>query len=290
MATYLRGEWKQAGELCDQAESILRSQCRGATAEVDSTSLFSLWSLQFRGEVAELGRRWPVVFKEALGRGDRHMVTNLNTFLMSTLLLAADDPDGAEVELLRSMSQWTQQGFHVQHNEWCGAEAQIRLYRGESIAAWDFLTKRYAPALARSHLMRVQKIRIFFYERRARCALAAAQAAANPHPLLRAAERDARRLDREDMAWSRALAYSIKAGIATARGDRHGAAAQFAAAVTHLEAVDMHLYAAASRRRLGELLGGEEGRTQVERADSWMRQQTIQRPARMADIFAPVVI
>jgi eukaryotic-like serine/threonine-protein kinase len=41
--------------------------------------LFSLWSLQFRGEIAELGRRWPVVLKEALERGDRHIVTNLNT-------------------------------------------------------------------------------------------------------------------------------------------------------------------------------------------------------------------
>ena len=49
----------------------------------------------------------------------------------------------------------------------------------------------------------------------------------------------------------------------------------------------MNLYAAASRRRLGEILGGEFGRAHVEKADSWMRQQTIQNPARMADVFAP---
>src|SRR5205823_8980450 len=137
-------------------------------------------------------------------------------------------------------------------------------------------------------LLRLQKIRTFFHERRARCALAAARGAADPGPLLHSAERDARRLDGEGRAWSRALAYPIRAGVAAARGDRSAAATLFAAAVTHLEAVDMNLYAAASRRRLGELLGGDEGKAQRERADSWMRQQKIQDPARMANIFAPV--
>jgi hypothetical protein len=85
-------------------------------------TLFALWALQFRGEIAELGRRWPVLFKDARKRGDRYIVTNLNTFLMSTLRLAADDPQGEFTELRQVMSQWSQQGFHVQHNEGFGAE------------------------------------------------------------------------------------------------------------------------------------------------------------------------
>ncbi|MFI5454983.1 MAG: hypothetical protein ACHRXM_05980 [Isosphaerales bacterium] len=289
VAAYMSGQWTRGGELCDRAADILRTRCTGVTFELDSVILCSLWSLQFRGEVAELGRRWPVVLKEALERGDRHIVTNLSTFLMSTLRLAADDPEGALATLRPALGQWTPQGFHVQHNEWFGAEVQIRLYRGDGVGAWTFLTTRYAPSLIRSHLMRLQKIKVFFYERRARCALAAAFGAAQPGPLLRAAERDARWLHREGMAWSRALAYPIRAGVAAARGDRSRAASLFALAVTQLEAVDMNLYAGASRRRLGEILGGDEGRAQVERADSWMSRQGIQNPARMADVFAPAV-
>ena len=91
------------------------------------------------------------------------------------------------------------------------------------------------------------------------------------------------------MPWSKALAIPIRAGIAAARSDHSRAASLFAEAVTQLEAVDMSLFAAASRRRLGEILGGDEGRARVEQADSWMRQQTIRNPARMADVFAPVV-
>jgi eukaryotic-like serine/threonine-protein kinase len=138
-------------------------------------------------------------------------------------------------------------------------------------------------------LTRIQRIRIFFYDRRARCALVAAIAATDPGPLLRSAQRDARRLEREGTPWSRALSIPIRAGLAAARGDRSQAATLFALAVKQLEAVDMNIYAAASRRRLGEILGGDEGRTQLETADSWMNQQGIRKPARMADVFAPVV-
>ena len=283
------GQWKWACEHSDRAGDIFRTRCTGVTFELNSSVLFALWALQFRGEIAELGRRWPVVLKEVMERGDRHMMTHLNTMLMATLRLAADDPDGAEATLRTAMARWTQQGFHIQHNEGCGAEVQIKLYRGDGVGAWDFMETRYAPSLARSHLTQMQKIRIFLYERRARSALAAAVDAADPGPLLRAAERDARRLDREGMPWSRALACPIRAGVAAARGDRSQAATLFAEAVTRLEAVDMNLYAAASRRRLGEILGGDEGRAHVERADSWMMQQTIRNPARMADVFAPAV-
>jgi eukaryotic-like serine/threonine-protein kinase len=137
--------------------------------------------------------------------------------------------------------------------------------------------------------MRVQKIKVFFYERQARCAPAAAFGAAKAGPLLHAAERDARRLEREGMGWSKALSIPIRAGVAAARGDRSRAATLFAEPVQAIEAVDMNLYAAASRRRLGQILGGDEGRAQLKGADCWMNQQGIRNPARMADVFAPVV-
>ena len=85
------------------------------------------------------------------------------------------------------------------------------------------------------------------------------------------------------------MACPIKAGVAAARGHSSQAANLFALALTQLEAVDMHLYAAASRRRLGEILGGDDGKAQVDRADSWMREQSIQNPARIADVFTAVV-
>ena len=51
----------------------------------------------------------------------------------------------------------------------------------------------------------------------------------------------------------------------------------------------MILYAAASRRRLGEIIGGDDGRAHVQEADAWMTAQQIRNPARMANVFAAEV-
>jgi hypothetical protein len=45
--------------------------------------------------------------------------------------------------------------------------------------------------------------------------------------------------------------------------------------------------AAVSRRRLGELLGGESGRAIVADADSWMADQQIVNPIRTTAMYAP---
>src|SRR5262249_28370402 len=165
-AAYLTGQWKRAVELSDQAMDLLRTHAKAGTWEVETAQLLALWSLQFRGEIAELARRWPIVLKEARERENRHMVAILDSFLMSTLRLAADEPERVATEL-EAMEPSYPLGFQVPHNEWFGAGVQLRLYCGDGLDAWNFLSTQYLPSLARSHLMRSQRLRVFFYERRA---------------------------------------------------------------------------------------------------------------------------
>jgi hypothetical protein len=286
IADALEGRWRSARALCDQAEGIFRTHCTGVMWELSTAHRFALWPLMFLGEVAEIGRRLPALIKEARERNDLYAVTNLSLVVRTFVRLADDEPERARRELRQVMDEWSQQGFHVQHMNRLIDEVQIGLYQGEGGAAWEQATCHW-PALARSHLLRVQQVRIFLLHLRARAALAAATARAEPGPLLHAAERDARRLRRERIAWAEALAQLVRAGVAMGRRDVCGARQLLEDAAGRLETAGLHLHAAAARRRLGERVGGSEGRRLVEQAEAWMRGQHVRRPDRMTVLLAP---
>jgi hypothetical protein len=286
IADALEGRWQSARALCDQAEGNFRTHCTGVMWELSTAHRFALWPLMFLGEVAEIGRRLPALIKEARERNDLYAVTNLSLVIRTFVRLADDEPERARRELRQVMDGWSQAGFHVQHMNRLIDEAQIGLYQGEGGAAWEQVTGHW-PALARSHLLRVQQVRIFLLHLRARAALAAAVAAAEPAPLLRAAERDARRLGRERIAWAKALAKLVHAGVAPGRHDADGARQLLEDAADRLESAGLRLHAAAARRRLGEQVGGSDGRRLVEQAEAWMRGQNVRRPDRMTALLAP---
>jgi hypothetical protein len=54
-----------------------------------------------------------------------------------------------------------------------------------------------------------------------------------------------------------------------------------------LKSADMALYAAAARRRLGELLAGDEGRQLIDYSAAWMTKQGIKNPAAVSNLMAP---
>jgi hypothetical protein len=49
----------------------------------------------------------------------------------------------------------------------------------------------------------------------------------------------------------------------------------------------MALYAAAARRRLGELRGGDEGRELIAQSEQWMSKQQIKNPVAVTNLMAP---
>jgi hypothetical protein len=293
-AALLFGGWRLARESFDRAEAILRDRCTGVAWELDTVHNLALWALTHMGDVATLRERWPVLLQEAQERGDLYAITTLNTFFMTLLRLADDDPEGARRELEAVMGRWSHRGFHIQHGHAVRAEVHIDLYRGDGLLAWNRICRHWA-SYRRSQLLRVQMFRIELLELRGRCALAAAAATARAaaaqtarrRSLLASAARDARRLEREGAPWPRAHAQLLQAGIATVRGDQGRAAAGLRAAAEQFAALEMHLHAAAARRRLGEVLAGAAGSDLIAEADGWMRTQTIRDPAHMTSIYAP---
>jgi serine/threonine protein kinase len=286
ICAFFAGRWKAAHEQCEAGEAILREQCTGVFWELATARSFSLWALFFMGEVAQINERLPHLVQEARERGDLLAEANLVTFGGPLALLARDDPRGARQSLVEVMDRWSQHGFHVQHFTSLSGHTQIDLYQGNAAGARERMTRSWR-ALQGSLLLQVEAVRIFMLHLRARCALACAATAVNPGRFLRSAEADARRIEREKAHWCRPLPALIRAALAAAGGRTETAASLLTRAADDFTQRDMGLFAAATRRRAGEVRGGDAGQALIASADAWMAKQNIADPAAMTNLHVP---
>ena len=224
---------------------------------------------------------------EARERDDLTAATTLRARVGYLPGLVADDPDAARAEVNEAMRRWPATGFHAQHSWELYARGEIDLYAGRGREADAYVTDRWAP-LKKSMLLRIQGARVESLYLRARAAVAAAvddrgQRASR----LGVARSDARKLAAESMAWSKAAAEFIRAGIGAMEGDRDAAISHLQRAEHGFQALDMALHTAVARRQRGRLSGGLEGEALIRAADDWMGSQGIRNPGRMAEMLAP---
>jgi hypothetical protein len=292
-AAWFHGQFKRCLELSEQAEAIYREQCQGVSWELCTAQHFALRSLVYLGELPLLLRRLPALLKEAQERGDLFAETNLRTRIAYLARLCSDQSELARDELCRAIERWSQQAFHSQHYYELVGQVEIALYAAEGSAAWEHLTERW-PAMTGSLILRNRPTMIEALQVRARAALAAAathrigaSSVPAPQSLLRQAAEDARRIAREHTPWSDPLAHLIQAGIAATQRNAQRSLALLEQAETQFAQCDMCLYHAVARRRRGQVMGGEAGRSLVAAADRWMSERLIKRPERMAAMLAP---
>ena len=285
-AEYLEGRWRTAQKLCEQAEGILRERCTGVAWELDNVQSYSLRSLLFMGRFEELSRQLPSYLEDAQMRGDLYAETFLRTRVSYSLLLVRDEPVKARREIRETLARWSHRGYHMQHYYDLHAQAEIDLYEGNPKAAWERVSSGWR-ALERSLILRAQIIFLESAYLRARTVLAAVAAREIDVRLLGVAERDARRIEREAMSWSNPLALLVRASLAALRGDTPNAIALLASAESGFETVDEGLYAAAARRRRGELVGGQEGSRLIGESEAWMTKERVVDPARLCALLAP---
>jgi hypothetical protein len=238
------------------------------------------------GQLAELKRRWTVLFREAQDRGDLYAATTLSTFPMMLIKLAANQQPETEAELEARLGSRGDQPFNLQHSNAFDSLICLDLYRGDLNRAWVRLNALW-PEYGRSLLFRVQMIRIQMLELRARCAVAMAERSSDPAPLLLQAKRDAQRLLREGPAWAAAHAHYIRSAIAGCHEDAARSIAELTTAATLYDQAEMPLNAQVMRFRLGEILTDPGPRAVREQAELWMRDQGILVPARWASMYAP---
>jgi hypothetical protein len=283
----LEGRWKTGHRTSEEAESIFRDRCTGVTWEIASVRSFSLWSLAYLGGLAELSRRIPARLHEAKERGDLYASVCHSTGHANFVWLAEDDPDTARARSREALGRWSRKTFHVEHWWAMIGERQADLYAGDPALAHRLIAEQWRE-LDDSLLLLVQLTRLEAYHLRARVALALGHARpAERRALLRAAEQDCDRIQKERMPWADPLAGLVRAGIAATSGDADRAEAHLREAALGFDRADMALYAAAARWQRGRLTGGDEGASLVQAADKWMADQGVVSRPRMVAMLAP---
>jgi tetratricopeptide (TPR) repeat protein len=283
VSLFLRGHWRQALDNQDVAYAQYPNNRAGWHA---NGQLFAIWALQFLGRLEEFRERHRRLLLDAEQRGDLYVTVNLRIGYSNLAWLADDDVESARRHVRDAMTAWSFNGYHVQHYRAMLAEANIELYTGHNAEAYERIVRDW-PHLKKGFLLTVQYVRTDALFARARAAVASCDTAPNKRARLTEAERLARRLARERMVWIRPLESIIRAGVASARGERALAVTWLRRALEQANAAEMAMHAAAIRRQLGSRIGGEHGGEFVTLADEQMKRQGIRVPARLAAMLVP---
>ncbi len=284
-AAYLKGDFRESLTKCHAAQALAR---QNGVAEYAEFNLMYQWiaeSLVWLGRLDELAGFLDHAIRDGEERGNLNLSTTMRTAALPFVRLAADTITIARDEIEHALDRWSPERFHVQHFYALRANASVDLYEAAGRKAYERVEREW-PEVAGALLLRVSFGRTYMWDLRARAAVLAANDASpsERRRLLAIAERDAKRILGEKLAWSESLAVLIRATVAASRGDRARAEDLYARAVTGFDATGLALHAAAARRRLGELRGDA---SLTATADAWMATQKIQSPQRMTAMLAP---
>jgi hypothetical protein len=282
----LSARWKDALARSDTGVTLLTERCRGYVFECNIARASAMRSLEELGAFADLAVRAQELMDAAAGVGNSYAELAAATHLVLTRL-AADDLPGARRLAGRDAELWTRTGYHLQHLYSLRADAFCELYDGDATGAFARLIAAW-PKLRGAGLLRIPLARVDALALRSRLAVCRALHHPSEHAtLLRAAERDTRRLSREARADAAVHARMLEATIAAQRRDFTRAITSLDAAISLAKAADMPLYAATARRRKGTILGGTAGAELVAAADDVMQGHGVVRPDRWTELYLP---
>ncbi len=264
-------------------EAAFEEHTVGTSWELNSVRMFRGLGLRFLGHYSELMVSMEGHLRDAERRADRFLETTLRR-ASSVRLLAADEPDLAQVELDASVWPDPTRGFHLQHFWELEGRAELDMYRGE---AGDAL-QRHAAWLKlhrRSLNTAIEVVRALDLYLRIRLHLSRRVVHVS-HSLLSARVLTTR-LGWAPMSYARVWTALSWAGIAACEGrntDSHG---HLLEADRIASAWGLDWLREVSRMRRGQLLGGRKGSVLIAAANDQARVLGVANPAKLADVFAP---
>jgi len=281
------GNCEEADRLARDAVRILSQQASQVIWPLNIAKVYHVPILVELGKVAELCHLSSTWYADAIERGNLFGARMFSSGWGILVWLSKDDLAGAREALAAGQSQHRAGTYHLADFYDLIAQVLIDLYAEDGEAAYRHVNEAW-PLLEKSQLMRIRVVRQRTLLLRAWSCLALAAKTKDNARLLRRANRDAKRLEREpyySAESNRARGQLIYAGIQATLGDRDSAIQHLRAAEAGFRSTGALLFHAVSQRRLGELLGGTEGRDLIDEADAWFASEGIVNPERVVGML-----
>lgn len=277
---YHLDRYAEARESCGRALAALRGS-PGMNWEIDAASIYDQLSAMARGDYADIARVTPGLVDEALRRGRVWTGAMLSGIAGMPAWLTNGDMASYRRQLAEVARHWTPRARpHWPDFLLLVGDALASIYEGRPQHGFELFEAR-ARVYGRHMLARgggTGSIAYAIYH--ARCA--AAVLGATKGSSQQRAPRAARALRRSLASLSHyttpkasASAQMLRAALVLADGEQEACARSLAEAASGFERAGMHMFVAACRRRLGQLLGGAQGRELIARGDRFMLAQGV---------------
>jgi tetratricopeptide (TPR) repeat protein len=282
---------RKAREHFEQARRALR-ECTGVEWEHDATNIYDQLSALYAGDYGYIARTTPSMLDQAVRRRRVWAATMLSAFAGMPAWLTNDDVPGYRQKLSEARGLWKPgedpgwPGFLLLY-----AEALLAIYAGDPVRAFDTFAAEH-ESMRGGPISRMALTGALGYAtHRGRCA-AAALGSATISPAYRAQVVAALResigtLKRRGMVRSRGMGAMLDAALALSLGQDQRAVTQLRAALVLFDRAEAGMHAAATRRRLGQLLGGTEGQALEAAGDAFMREQGVRELEPMTELNCP---
>lgn len=282
---------RKARDHFERARKSLR-ECTGVEWEHDATNIYDQLSALYAGDYTYIARTTPSLLDQALRKRRVWAATMLSGFAGMMAWLTNDDVRGYRQKLSEARGLW-QPGEDA---GWPGmlllyAEALLAIYTAEPVRAFETFAAEHESA-RRTPISRMALTGALGYAtHRGRCAAAAlgstSLSPAQRQQLVAALKESIGMLKRRGMTRSQGMGAMLEAALAAAHGQDRKAAEELRAAVAKFDQAEARMHAAAARRRLGQMIGGTEGRELVTGGEAFMREQGVQELEPMTELNCP---
>jgi hypothetical protein len=263
----------------------------GVAWEIGVGQIYDKSTAFLHGDFASIAREAPALLNTAYAGSNVLLVAAMSGWAGAAAWLAADDTAGYRERLSDARKLWTPQR-EMQWPDWflLVGEAMLALYSGEPGTGFSRLHAEW-PAYHRSIFARTEVVRAMTHWVRGGCAVSALNRRGASSDLqkewLAVAQKDAATLAASSLKQARAWGLAVEAGLALASRERTVAVAKLGEALATYEEVGYAMYAAASRRRLGELLGRDEGAELIAQANAALRAQGVVNADAICEMLVP---